>query len=506
MDTLYMKKIMILFMRVSICVLFCAELLFARSAFSQTETLEITLVDAIFLGLERNPTVTIQRLEPQIAKSYVDEHRAAFDPTLTLSGNKSQDKTQRFLGSRPDPFEMTSDRFQYNLSISEMLPTGTSIVADATMNGSASSIYSDQYTGSIGLTITQSLLRGFGPGVNLADLRKARLDLDISNAELKGIAEQLVSDIETAYWELYLASEEIAINKKSLDLADRQLQESEERVEVGKLAELELAAVHAELATRQEALIDAESNYEQARLGFLYLLNPSEERLWEIVPNLMDKPFIPVDTLDAVDVHVKIGMKNRPDLEQARLSYKKGELEITQTKNGLLPKLDLFITLGRTTYSRTFKESIPDINSPFYGINIGATLELPVPNRQARAQAARARFSKEQLLLSLQNMERLVQWDVRSAYVEALRLRQQIVATRVTRELQEKNLDAELEKFRVGKSTNLLVLQVQRDFTASQLDEIRAMVAYLNSLTNLYLMEGSLLERHGIKAPGEDVN
>jgi len=94
-----------------------------------------------------------------------------------------------------------------------------------------------------------------------------------------------------------------------------------------------------------------------------------------------------------------------------------------------------------------------------------------------------------------------VQWDIRSAYIEVLRLRQQIEATRVTRELQDQNLAAELEKFRVGKSTNLQVLQVQRDFTASQLDEVRALVLYLNSLIDLYVMEGSLLERRGIHTP-----
>ena len=66
--------------------------------------------------------------------------------------------------------------------------------------------------------------------------------------------------------------------------------------------------------------------------------------------------------------------------------------------------------------------------------------------------------------------------------------------------MQEKKLTAELEKFRVGKSTNFLVLQVQRDYTASQLDEARAMVAYLNALVDLYVSEGSLLERRGINA------
>jgi len=100
-------------------------------------------------------------------------------------------------------------------------------------------------------------------------------------------------------------------------------------------------------------------------------------------------------------------------------------------------------------------------------------------------------------------MERLVQLDVRSAYVEVLRSKEQIEATKVSYQLQQKKLDAELEKFRVGRSTNFLVLQAQRDVTASQLDEARAIVAHLNALVDLHLMEGTLLKRLGINASGD---
>lgn len=465
------------------------------------DTLRIKLQEAILLALARNPDMAIQRLDPAITRTYADEQRAAFDPSITASADRSETKMLRFLGSRPDPFEMTTTRTQYDFGLSETLPTGTSISADISLSGSISSIYSDQFSGSIGLTITQSLLQGFGVGVNLANLRKARLDMETSQEELKAVAEELVANVEKAYWDLYLKAEEINIQKQSFELANRQLQETLERVAVGRLPELELASVRAEVANRQEALIDAQSVYEQARLYFLFLLNPEEEAIWSILPVPLDKPFIPRDSLDAFSIHEQLGMKYRPDLRQARLELQKGELEIVRTKNGLLPRLDLFITLGKTSYARTFREALPDIKSPFYNVNLGVSFDFPVPNRQARAQVARARKTREQMALSLSNMERLVQWDIRSAYIEVLRLRQQIEATRVTRELQDQNLAAELEKFRVGKSTNLQVLQVQRDFTASQLDEVRAMVLYLNSLIDLYLMEGSLLERRGINAP-----
>jgi outer membrane protein len=467
------------------------------------DTLYLTVEEAVLTGLQNNPTVTIQRLEPEVMKTFTGEQRAAFDPTVSVEAEKNITESQRRLGALPNPLELRLEDYSADLTISESLPTGTDIAISTGVTGSVSNLYKDQYTGTIGLTVTQSLLNGISPRANLANLRKTRLDVDISRAELKGIAESVMAEIEKGYWVLYLANQEVEIQNQSLDLARQQLAESQERVKVGKLPELELAAVEAEVAARRSALINSQSQSEQARLNLVYILNPKTENVWLKIPRLLDKPFLPTDTLDALTVHEQIALKCRPDLQQARLSLKKGELEIVKTKNGLLPKLDVFITLGTTAYSQTFRDALPDVNSPYYSIRGGITFSQPVPNRQASAQLARARFSHEQQKIAVENMEKLVHRDVRSAYTEVQRARQQIEATRVTRELQKKKLAAEIEKFRVGKSTNILVLQAQRDFTASQLDEAGAMIGYLNALVDLYQVEGSLLERRGINALGE---
>ncbi len=462
-------------------------------------TLDVALQDAILFGLENNPTVTIQRLTPDLAQTVAKEARAEFDPVLRINGQRSQVKSLRRLGTQRIPVDLYDNRFDYSADVTEKLPTGTTITAGAGVTGSVSSLYTDQFTGGFEMTITQSLLRGNGTAANLATLRKARLDAEMSKFELKGIAEAVVADIETGYWDLYLAEAEATIQQKSLDLAEQQLNESLERVAVGKLPELELAAVEAEVAARKSDLIDAKSQYEQARLQFLYLINPQTDSLWSINVVPVDQPFLPTDTLDAISVHDSLGFLYRADLQQAHLAYEKGELDVARTKNGLLPQLDLFITLGRTSYSETFgSASYPNLNSPFYQAMAGVTFALPVPNRAANARLTRAKLSQDQQQLAIQNMTKLVQLDIRSAYTEISRARQQIEATRVTRELQEKRLEAELEKFRVGKSINYLVLQAQRDYTASQLEEARAMVAYLDALVDLYVAEGTLLERRGV--------
>ena len=91
---------------------------------------------------------------------------------------------------------------------------------------------------------------------------------------------------------------------------------------------------------------------------------------------------------------------------------------------------------------------------------------------------------------------------MRSAYIEILRTRAQVAATEASRALQEEKVRVESEKFRIGKSTSLLVAQAQRDLLASQIAYVQAVAGYRKALVELYRLEGTLLQRRGLAAPG----
>jgi outer membrane protein TolC len=97
-----------------------------------------------------------------------------------------------------------------------------------------------------------------------------------------------------------------------------------------------------------------------------------------------------------------------------------------------------------------------------------------------------------------------VEVDVRTAYIEVRRSKQQIAASSATRRLNEEKLRIETEKLRVGKSTSFLVAQAQRDLLISRIAEVQALANYIKALVNLYQQDGSLLERRGIGAPGRE--
>jgi outer membrane protein TolC len=191
-------------------------------------------------------------------------------------------------------------------------------------------------------------------------------------------------------------------------------------------------------------------------------------------------------------------------LNEARLQLMRGDLEIVKTGNGLLPLMELFVTLGKSGYANAFGRSVDRIDDDNYDALAGVRLAYPFFNRDARAQHRRAQLSRDQAQKALDNLAQLVEVDVRAAYIEVDRTKQQITASSVTRRFDEEKLRTETEKLRVGKSTSFLVAQAQRDLLVSRISEVQALANYLKALIDLYRQDGSLLERRGISAPGRE--
>ena len=228
------------------------------------------------------------------------------------------------------------------------------------------------------------------------------------------------------------------------------------------------------------------------------LLNPPGPNPWNREIVLKDPPATPEVALDPVEAHVEVGLHMRPDLNQARLEADRDELELVRTRNGLLPKLDLFITLGKTGYARSFGESVRDLDEDSYEAAAGLVFTYPLGARADRARHARARLTHEQALEAVENLAQIVELDVRSAYIEVNRAKEQITASRATLALQEEKHRIETEKLRVGRSTVFLVSQARRDLLSSRIAEVQAVVNYLKALVTLFRLEGSLLERRGV--------
>lgn len=463
--------------------------------------LDLTIKDAVLLSLKNNPNVLVQKKVPAIKGTYLSEARAEFDPVLGIGLSKSKVEAVQ-LNSGTGTVDSTTEHTIGTVSLNTVLPTGTKVGVSAGTDITGTSANESDLAGTrLGLSVSQSLLRGFGTGAGMAALRQARLDVRISEHEFTGYIQMLVAQVEKQYWDYVLAVRNLAIFTESVKVAEKQLQETQERVNVGKLASVELAAAQAELALRNEGLINAQGLLESSRIKLLQYLSLGGAGAWNRVLNAKDEPVVGDAGADATEEHVAVGFKLRPDLSQARLAVERNELEVVKTKNGYLPKLDLFITLGQTGYAESFGNSIAGDEGKGSDTVVGLTAEFPLFNRKPTAQKERAILSKESSQNALKNMEQLVEVDIRNALVEVKRSKEQIKATQATKRFQDAKLKAETDKFAAGKSTSLLVAQAQRDYLQSQVGEILALVSYNKALIDLFLKDGSLLQRRGIAVP-----
>ncbi|MGD0999052.1 MAG: TolC family protein [Candidatus Brocadiia bacterium] len=466
--------------------------------------LRVAVPDAILIALQNNRAFIVDRYNVPITRTAEQQQLAAFDPDLT--GTFSLQRAYNQVDS-PPPAQTELGL----LGLSEFLPTGTLLNLSAgetvmkwpTVPAANYPSLPGNYATNISLTATQSLLRGYGLDVNLASLRQARLDTRSSEYELRGFAESLVAQTEEAYWDCALAQQQIQITEKSLGLANDQLRETLDRIQLGNVAATEKVAAEAEVALRQEDLINARSAFDAARLLLLRLLSPSGNT-FERDLVLLDQPSAKEEPTDNLADHIQAALRMRPDLNQARLLVERDELQIVKTKNGMLPQLNLFITLGRTGYSSSFPGSVSNLSANDYDALVGVNFEYPPANRAAKAADAAARLARGQADQAVGNLAQLVELDVRTAYIEILRTRAQVVASLASRTLQEEKVRVEAEKFRIGKSTSLLVAEAQRDLLSSQIAYVQAVAGYRKALVELYRLEGTLLQRRGLAAPGSE--
>ncbi len=475
-----------------------------RPAVEPGGTLALSVEQAVMLALANNRDLRVQQLSPVIARAFEKAERGVFDPELFAEGSIGRQRASETSRATGEQFDVEAQDSGIAGGVRQRLPTGTDIQLEARTDRGFSNRTDDQHEARLGLTVTQSLLQGFGPAVNLAAVRQAELETLASLYELRGFTEALLAETETTYWLYTLAEREIEIFEASLDVARRQRDETQQRIDVGVLPQTESAAAQAEVALREQALIDARSELEAQRFRLLRLLNPADFGMLDHRIDATTEIEVEPAGIDDLAERIQLAMRLRPDLNEARLRVQQNRLQTIVTRNGLLPRLDLFITLGRSGYADSFSDAVSDLgDGQSYDLTAGARFSYFLGNRTAQGRHIAAVATAQQAAAAVANLAQLIWLDVRLAATEVERSRQQIAATGATRVLREEALRAEQERFRVGTSTNLLVAQAQRDLLESQIAEVEAIVSYRIALISLYLAEGSLLERRGVSVGPE---
>ena len=456
----------------------------------------LSLEDAILFALKNNVQLKIQNMNVESDKIGIEQEKALYDPKIKASVASKQNKSKTLANG--DLRDAKTDETVAQFEIEQLLENGATIGINAEIDKAKRSSNGGQlYENRLGIDYNQPLMRGAGRKINLISLREAELDYEYSKYELQAYLLSFVASVEKQYWEHYLSLKRLEIVNESMNLAVQQRKETDSRIRAGSIAESEMAAADAEVARCEEDTINAQSNVVNSAVNLLRSVNPDMNNFWKNFPKLTDTPFMKNFEAKSLEEHIAQAIKERPELKQARIRLKRNDLEIVATENGLLPKLDFFINLGDTGYSKSFRNSNPKLghNGYPYDTQVGLSFETTGGRRAAKVKAHKAKLTKEISREALKNLEQLAKADVIKAYIEVQRTKKQIAATAATTEKQKEKLRVEEIKFNVGKTTSYQVSQAQRDLTEAKIAEIGAVIEYTNAITDLLRADGTSLLR-----------
>ena len=445
-------------------------------------------------------------------------------PSLSFSFNKrdTNSASYSFLDASDQISTITDD---YSAQISQLIPTGGSFAISldgykTTTNRRFTSI-NPRYGYTLRFNFSQPLLKNFGFKVSRREIIIARNNQDISENQLKRVLQETVYSVEEAYWNYVHSIENLKVKQQSLKLAQDLLEKNMRAVEVGTLAPIEILSAQSAVATREADILQAEALLKDSEDLLKTIINLAAEgegaELAEIIP--LDKPAYEKREM-TLDEALRTAMDNRPDLKATRIDLKSRELDVSYSRNQLLPNLSFNasywspgITGDQLVYppDDPFADPIGVIegspsdalkdafNFRYNNWTAGITLDIPLNTLLSRADYAQARVNLDQAMLTLQNQEQQLFLEIKSAVRAMQTDYKRVQAYKAARELAERTLEAEDEKLKVGITTPFFVLQYQTDLSTAQTNELGSIIDYNLSLARLNRAMGISLKEKDIR-------
>ena len=126
-------------------------------------------------------------------------------------------------------------------------------------------------------------------------------------------------------------------------------------------------------------------------------------------------------------------------------------------------------------------------------------MNLDLSDYLTKANYVQAKLNMDQAVLNMTQQEQQIVQEIRNAVRSVQTSYKQVQAFKLSRELSEQKYNAELDKRRIGQSTDYLVLQYLRDLTSARVSELNSIISYNIAQAGLDRSMGILLEKKNIK-------
>ncbi len=482
-------------------------------------SLEEALAESVKNNLElkiEDEAKTIAGLDYQISKGL-------YAPVLGAETFFQNQKTPvaNVFASVPDG-RLIEERWEVNPYLSGVLPFGTQYGVNfdnnRLRNNNNFQILKPQNASVLTFSIKQPLLKGFWMNDNRRQVKTLKLNKDLADYTFQKKLQDTLYRTAINYWDLLLAYKNIEIKKEAVDLAGTQLYRTTRLAEIGNAPKIEIVSAEAEVERRKEEVAQAQEQLFRAENSLKVLIAPSLDSFYwhkKVKPTEILRP---QTNYISIEQALEASLTKRPEFFEIKKKLELKELDKKYYINRGLPQLDLigsYSTQGlagkpqtisnntfggggsiRPRFQGDYLDNLENLASQdFNTIKIGLNMSWPISPQTTTRTLKKVKLEKDQLNLEFMNLEQVIKADIANAFNSLITTQARIDASTASLKAAERQLGAEIQKFKSGLSTNFLVLTRQNDLSLAKLRLATAITDYNKALNELEKASGLILDK-----------
>ncbi len=470
---------------------------------------ELSLSNLVQRVLERNETVQARALEFEINHRKFRAEYGVFEPTLYGSAseevnNRQNNSEQAASQNGASVLHETNNLYEGGLE--SLIPTGARIRLGYTMSDlrnnippglfspQTNGIQSSQYQSFMGLTLTQPLLKDFGPKATMIGIRVAALSSKIAFQDYRKQLMTIISSAEATYWNLYLAQEQERFFQESIKTAEGILHDNRARLDAGKGSELEVLEAEAGLGVRQSKLEEAHQKTVEAVNRVLSLYAERAPMGTNLAIRATDIPVIGPELKNFSQMREDAFYLN-PDLLTQEEKMEQDRLRLGYARNQRLPELNLKGSYGFNGYGLTPNDSMHFLEDADYkSWSFGLELRIPLLGGiKGRNELAAARLQLATSELAFRALQTEILNDMDSAWHKLQSARGIVESYQASVRYNKSLLDSALARLDAGKIESRKVFEIEADLFEAKNSVVDSLVRYQIAMLELQVIDGALL-------------
>ncbi|MGH8006867.1 MAG: TolC family protein, partial [Candidatus Binatia bacterium] len=234
------------------------------------------------------------------------------------------------------------------VSLSKKFTTGTTVELASGTSASEKSFYRSFS----GVTVSQSLLRGFGPLLHTNNIVEAERGIATAGRQLELTKEQVVMDVIATFYRIIGQKLVLGVWERSFERAQQLQAASQAKMERGLTTKIDIFRAQTQSATAEASMLDAQESLQEAKDTLKILLG--KELVEEIE---VESQIIPAALAEGEPQLVETALQRRLDLQEAAEQVKDAERNARIAERSLFPDLRVGFNYSLTGRGNSFANS-----------------------------------------------------------------------------------------------------------------------------------------------------